>query len=194
MLSSLKDWTLKDPIVSTRGAKSCPLECKGLSVYTMVGSLTSPVTTPFGATSYNDESSGRKTIEFSISDEAHEEWTAVAAWARGYICENAERLFKKKLSTESIFENFREPAHQKGDYRPLLRCKVNVSGSRTVHCWDTDGQRIPLPDDLRGIPMSARVRVDRLWCMSKEYGLVLEVTDIQLYDVAADTSCPFVPC
>ena len=63
-----------------------------------------------------------------------------------------------------------------------------------MHCWDTDGQRIPLPDDLRGIPMSARVRVDRLWCMSKEYGLVLEVTDIQLYDVAADTSCPFVPC
>ncbi len=191
MLKALKEWTLKDPIVSQRGAKSCPLECRGSAVYTTIGTRDAPVTTPFGASSYNDEGSTRKTLEFSIESDHHEEWKEVAAWARGYIAENAERLFKKKMSADAIYENFREPAHQKGDYKPLLRCKINTSGARAVQCWDADGQRVALPEDLRGIPLSAKVRVDRLWCMSKEFGLVLEVTDLRLYEVADEAPCPF---
>ena len=191
MLTTLKDWTLKDPIVSQRGAKSCPLECRGSSVYTQIGTRESPVTSPFGASSYNDEGSTRKTIEFSLEPEHHEEWIAVASWARGYIAENSERLFKKKMSTDAIYENFREPAHQKGDYKPLLRCKINTAGARAVLCWDAEGNKVPLPEDLRGIPVSARLRVDRLWQMSKEYGLVLEVEHLQLFEAAGEAPCPF---
>ena len=149
------------------------------------------MTSPFGATSYNDEGSTRKTIELSLEPEQHEEWIAVASWARGYIAENAERLFKKKMSADAIYENFREPAHQKGDYRPLLRCKINVAGNKVARCWDAEGIRVPLPDDLRGVSVSAKLRVDRLWCMSKEFGLVLEVTDLQLFEATGEAPCPF---
>ena len=76
------------------------------------------------------------------------------------------------------------------DWRPLLRCKLNVSGPRAVRCWDASGAPVALPEDLRGLPMSVKIRLDRLWIMSKEFGLVAEITDIQLHESDAAT-CPF---
>ncbi len=83
------------------------------------------------------------------------------------------------------------PLTKKANTNLFLRCKINTSGARAVQCWDADGQRVALPEDLRGIPLSAKVRVDRLWCMSKEFGLVLEVTDLRLYEAAGGVPCPF---
>ena len=193
MLDTLERWTLKDPLTSQRGAKSCPITLDdGSAVIVQLGSKHVPITSPFGATSYGDDSCARMTIEFSLESDRTRDWDAVAEWLRGYLHENAERLLKKQLSPDTIRDNLRTPAVQKGDYRPLLRTKITTTGAHAVRCWDEKGQKIALPEDLRGVPVIARLHVDRLWIMSKEYGLVLVVTDLKILDhCAVGSSCPF---
>jgi len=193
MLDTLARWTLKDPLTSQRGAKSCPIALDdGSAVIVRLGSKDAPITSPFGASCFGDETCPRKTIEFSLEPERTSEWDAVAEWLRGYLVENAERLMKKKLSRDTIGENLRPPAVQKGDYPPLLRCKITTTGTHAVRCWDDQGRRIDLPEDLRGVPVVARIHVERLWMMSKEYGLVLTCTDLQIMQNATHgSSCPF---
>ena len=79
------------------------------------------------------------------------------------------------------------------NYSPLLRCKITTSGAHAVRCWGEQGQKTELPADLRGVPVIARLHVERLWQMSKEYGLVLTCTDIQCMESAGvGSTCPFV--
>ena len=188
---NLKEWTLKDPIVSQRGAESCPLECQAYSVNLSLGTPACPVNSPFGASTYgNEEGMTRKTLEFSLEAEHLPQWEAITSLARSYTEHHSERLFKRKLDKEHVLENFKPPTKQTGDYKPLLRCKIQTAGTRSVRCWDTNGAQVPLPEDLRGLPMSVKIRLDRLWIMSKEFGLVAEITDIQLHDFDA-AACPF---
>ncbi len=193
MLNQLNQWTLKDPIVSQRGAKSCPLTlADGAAVTVQLGSKNAPVTSPFGASSYGDEASVRKTLEFSLDAEQAQEWETVSEWLCKYLQRESERLMKKRLSAETIRENLRPPSVQKNDYAPLLRTKIAVSGSHAVRCWDEAGNKIALPEDLRGVPVVARLHVERLWMMSKEYSPVLTCTDLQILEGATTGSvCPF---
>ena len=189
MHNSLKDWTLDEPVTSTRGARYLPLKWLGSSVTTQLGTKDCPVRSPFGASCYGDESSTRKTLEFSVEPETVQEWEEVTKWARNYLVENSSRLFKKTMSKESIAENFQAPVQQKGEYKPLLRCKITTAGLNACRCWDQDGKRIDLPDDLRNLPVAVKLAVERMWCMSREMGLVLTVTDLQL--CSDPVSCPF---
>ena len=188
MLANLKEWHLDEPITSQRGAKFLPLKCRGCSATTTVGTRDCPIRSPFGATNYSDESSARKTLEFSLDAEQQAEWEAVTTHMRNYLLENSERLFKKKMTAASLQENFRAPVQQKGDYKPLLRCKITTNA---VRCWDEQGNRVDLPEDLRNVPVAAKLAVERVWMMSKEMGLVLSVTDIQLCSEPAPDGCPF---
>ena len=168
MIASLETWALKDAVISTRGAKSCPLEstkCPGCSVTLNIGTADLPLTSPFGATSFGNENTQRKTLELSLESDHIPQWDAVNDWAKKYIVENSERLFKKRLSTDVVQENFKPTYTQKGEYRPLLRTKINLEGSRRARCWDASGKQVELPD-LRNVPISVRLAVDRLWIMS----------------------------
>ena len=57
---------LADPVVSARGSKSCALSSNGTKLVTTVGSRADPLTTPFGASSLQDEVGNRKSIEFRL--------------------------------------------------------------------------------------------------------------------------------
>ena len=154
MLATLKEWQLDEPVTSQRGAKFLPLKCRGSSVTTHLGTKDCPVRSPFGASCYGDENSTRKTLEFSLEPEAVQEWEQVTKWVQNYLLENSSRLFKKTMSKESILENFRSPLQQKGDYKPLLRCKITTAGLNACRCWDQDGKRVELPEDLRNVPVA----------------------------------------
>ena len=185
----LNTLSLKDVSTSQRGAKSCAIvDADGGPLTFQLGSRDKPVTSPFGASNFGDDTSAWKTIEFSLDDA--QAFESVAEWARAYLYTHSERLFKKKLSMEAIRENFRPPATQKGDYRPLLRCKITTAGSHAVRCWNSRQERVDLPEDLRGIPVVAKIALERLWIMSKEYGLVMTVTDLMISDDAT-SQCPF---
>ena len=151
-------WQLRDPTVSARGAKSCALvNAKFEKINLTLGSKSDPVKTPFGATTFGDENATRRTLEFTLAhDDAVEFWKQFDQWAVNYLAEHSPRLLKKKHSVDQILALYKSPMQQKGDYRPILRCKVNVSGNNAVCCWDEQNPAVPLEPASLGVPMVHR--------------------------------------
>ena len=96
---------LADPVVSARGAKSCALSSNGSKLITTVGSREDPLTTPFGASSFGDEVSNRKTIEFRLPPEMLAYFHALDEWTVPYLAEHSERIFKKKMTIEQVAQS-----------------------------------------------------------------------------------------
>jgi len=187
------DWHLKDAQISARGAKSCTLQkgpkCEKITF--SLGEQDAPVSSPFGATSFNDEANAtsRRTIEFNLTPEQEEIFQAFDNWACSYLSENSERIFRKALSIDQIREGYRSPVTKKGSYRGHLRCKINLSGTAAVRCWDEKRQRITIPPDLRNCELIPRISISHLWLMSREYGWVFQVNDLQV--IQSEEECPF---
>ena len=185
-------WQLRDCTVSARGAKSCALtKANNERVIVNLGSKAEPVRTPFGATSFGDEATARRTIEFSLNPEQVKQWQDFDEWAVQYLAKNSTRLFKKKQSVEEVRASYKSPVSQKGDYKPMLRCKVNVSGPTAVRCWNEADERstVPEPEDLRSFDLVPRITISHLWMMSKEMGWVLQINDLMC--VAQPQVSPF---
>ena len=185
------NWHLRDTAISARGAKSCQVRTAdtGDKVSLTVGTRENPVTTPFGATSFNEGETSRKTLELSLSAEEEQLWVQFDIAAVQYIAKHSSRLFKKTLTEEQVRENYRSPMTKKADYKAHLRCKIQVEGTHIVRCWDMARERTSLPEDLRGVQMVCKVQLSHMWQMSKEYGFVFQVTDLMLHSSAAE--CPF---
>ena len=186
----LANVVLRDTMVSARGAKSCQVRAQdGSKIIFVLGSTANPVTSPFGATSFTDGEGGRKTLEFTLTDDQTNEWAAFDDWAVSYLAKNYFRLFKAINTEEQIRENYRSPVTQKRSYRPTLRCKVNTDGSHPVRCWNVNRERVDLPDDLRDTDLVSKVLLCHLWMMSKEYGFVLIASNLQI--PFSNAECPF---
>ena len=74
---------------------------------------------------------------------------------------------------------------------PMLRCKVNASGSTAVRCWNESDERcaVPEPEDLRSFDLVPRITISHLWLMAKEMGWVLQINDLMC--VAQPQVSPF---
>ena len=187
---AFEDCLLKDPQTSARGAKSCAFtDAKGNKVHFVLGSRACPVSSPFGATSFGDEIGSRRTIEFNLSQEQAAEFQGFDVWARKYLHEHAQRIFKKAIPFEKICEMYHSPVVQKDGYPPRLRCKINVSGAYAARGWDAAHQRTELPEDLRHVEVIPRIAVNHLWIMSKECGFVMQINDLVL--LPSCSACPF---
>ena len=184
------NFQLKEPQINARGAKTATLlKGKDEKVFFYLGSKENAAKTPFGATSFNDEAATRKTIEFTLSPDQEKMFQDFDQWAIEYLCKNSEKLFKKSLNQEQIKQLYKSPVTKRGDYPPHLRCKINVSGSVICRCWDVEGNKIQLPDDLKNCDLVPRIHISHLWMMQKEVGFVLNVIDL-MADPKPDI-CPF---
>ena len=183
-------YALKDPQISARGAKTCQLQDKDSKrVHFTLGGRAEPCTTPFGASAWNDENAIRRTLDFHLTDEQAAALDAFDVWAKGYLAAESERIFKKKLTEEQVAQNYRSPVIRKDDFRPHLRCKINVAGANACRAWSETDERRELPEDLRGSLLVPRINVSHLWMMSREYGWVLQVGDMMI--IESSEECPF---
>ncbi len=175
-----ENWHLKDTIVSSRGAKSCHLRTAdhGAKVSFYIGSTDVPVSTPFGATSFQQEESSRKTLELTLTPEMEKMWTSFDDWAVDYIVKHSFRLFKSIKTEEEVRANYRSPVTKKGDYRAHIRCKINTDGSHIVRCWDMEKKKTKLPYDPRDAAFGAKIQISHMWMLSKEFGCVIQITEL----------------
>ena len=88
-------------------------EAKDERVFMSLGSRENAVRTPFGATTFNDESATRKTIEFTLSPEQHKQFQDFDEWAIEYLSKNSERLLKKPMNQEQIKQLYKSPVTSK---------------------------------------------------------------------------------
>ena len=186
-----KNWQLRDPTISAKGAKSCSLvtDAQNTKSYLNLGSKENPLRSPFGATSFNDEKATRKTIEFTLDESQAKIFKDFDSWAMNYLASNSERLFKQTKTLEEIRAIYKSPVSQKADYKPHLRCKINTAGAAIVRCWDEAGQKRELPEDLRNCELVPRIHISHLWIMAKECGWVLKIEDLRI--VEKNAVCPF---
>jgi hypothetical protein len=189
VMSDFTQLQLADAVVNPRGAKSCALSCNGVKFVQTVGSPEEPLTSPFGASSFNDENTLRKTIEFRLPGAAADFWDGFDAWAVTYLTCNSIRLFGKPLTVEQVREGYKPCVTRRGTYAPTLRCKINISGGNAVRCWSPDGERTAIPEEFRGMELVPRVTVMHLYVMGREFGWVNQVGDLMVSEVSQ--SCPF---
>ena len=193
MLTNTKSWIVRDAVISSRGAKSCQIEhtdpdAGGDSkIKFNIASKELPSKSPFGATTYNNEISSQKTIEFNLTDVEMDQMQGLVEWLADYLSKHSERIFRKSMSREQVFETIRNPVTQRNGYQPHIRCKIRPS---SVRVWDSEGKSRPLPDDLRQYDLVPRITIEKLWIMSRECGLVLQVTDLMILD-KEEMACPF---
>ena len=182
---------LTDPAISARGAKSCSLTDKNGKVTFSLGSTEAPVSTPFGATCYGDETGQRKTLELRLTPDQDEQFQEFDTWAQDYVEENCERIFKKKLTRSQIEEHYRSPVTRREGYQALLRAKLNTEGRHAGRVWDEDGQRTQLPEDLRDHDLVPKLQLSHLWILGKQFGFTTNCTDLMIMSGSSEHNCPF---
>ena len=85
-MSDFSQLLIAEPVVSSRGAKSCALSNNNAKFVLTLGSRAEPLTTPFGAQSFQNESTNRKSIEFRLpAGEMTDFCDGFDAWAVTYL-------------------------------------------------------------------------------------------------------------
>jgi len=180
---SFDAWQVGDVATSSRGVRSASVTADGQPIYLQLTPQATPLSTPFGASSFNDEATNRKSIDFRCTPDLEQFLLRLDGFMERYLLEHAERLFKGKNP------EFRQCLQRRGDYPPTVRCKLNVAGQRACRYWNESHARMEPPEDLRDCGLVPRVQVKSLYVMGKEVGLVLEVTD--MICAVPTARCPF---
>ena len=176
-------WHIGEIQTSSKGVRSASLTADNQPIHIQLTQQEAPLTTPFGAGSFNNEETNRKTLELRCTPELQTFIERIDAWALIYLADNTERLFKGKVP------EYRDCLQKKGDYTPTVRCKLNVSGQKACRFWTEKYEKMEMPVDLRECGLVPRVQVKSMYVMGKEVGLVLEVSDILC--IQPTEICPF---
>ena len=178
------DWQLGDVQTSPKGIRSAPLtDSKGNPIIVHLADLQKALTAPFGSSAFNDPTAARQNICFRIDSELQEKIATVDLYMADYIKTHAARLFKGKHMT------YKPLLLLKDDYPALVRCKINVRGTKACRFWTPACERREMPDDLRECRLVPRVQFKSLWIMGSDVGLSVEVLDLMVDQVP--DACPF---
>ena len=175
-----------DVVSNSKGVKSAQIaNKKGAPIFERLTGNDEPITTPFGASTFNDSAATRKNICFRCTPKLAKRLSAIDAYLQSYLDKNCNRLFKgKKLTYKPLL------VPQKDEYPPLVRCKINTEGRGACRCWDQNQERIDMPNDLRDCTLVPRVHIKSLWIMGDSCGVTCDVVDLLVFPL--ETECPFV--
>ena len=180
-------WSISDQQVSARGAKLATISAGGERIY--ITPTTTPLRMPFGPGNFDKTPAIRQNLDFRATPELWDYFTGLDSWARDYLMCHSERIFKKQLSMEEINSGYHPTITQRGSYDPTFRTKINLH-ERGVTFWDADGKVRAPPESWVGLTAIPRLHVSHLWIMSREFGIVLVCTDLQLFETEP-RECPF---
>ena len=185
LTADFETWQLADVQTSSRGIRSASITAGAQQpVYLQLTLRSDPLSTPFGTSSFNDETTTRKSLDLRCTPQLLVFMESLDLWASSYVAENSQRLFKgKQLEYKPCVSK------KRGDYPETTRCKLNLSGQRACRFWSEKYEKIEQPEDLRLCGLVPRIQVKSLYIMGKECGLVLDISD--LLCVLPTESCPF---
>ena len=176
-------WQIGDVVTSSKGTKSAALTANGQPICLQLSPQAVPLSTPFGASTFNDEALDRKSLAFRCTPELEQFLARLDEFMESYLREHAERLFKGRVP------EYRPCLQRNQGYPPLVKTKINTAGQRACRYWTQGHCPTEAPDDLRGCGLVPRVQVKSLYVMGKEVGLVLDVMDLIVIPPTA--RCPF---
>jgi len=182
--------SLAEVTTSGRGAKTCALTKGGRKVLLQPTSL--PVEVPFEPSTFDrDESATRLNLQLRCDTPMLCYFDAFDEWAKAYLVEHSERLFKRTLTKEQVDDGYHPcvKRHPTGAYAPLLRCKIDTAGRREISYWTPEGARREAPLDWRRVTVIPQIEISNLWNMSREMGFVIQCTALRVFEESVE--CPF---
>ena len=90
------NWHIGEVLTSQKGAICAPTSDNGEPIILQLTSIHDPLSSPFGISSFGPEETIRKSLELRCSLELEAFVQRLDTWARAYLHDNAERLFKDK--------------------------------------------------------------------------------------------------
>jgi hypothetical protein len=180
--------SLGDVHTNAKGAKMAQLTDAGEKCFYTFPEATKA---PFGPNNFDkDASAPRQNLEIRVTGEAASYFRGLDAWAEDYICAHSERLFKKRLSLQQVRDIYHPCLREAANYDPLLRCKINMPGSRAAcRYWTAHGEEREAPTDWRDAEVKPHVQISHMWLMGGSCGLVVNVTDLLVSE--ASRAFPF---
>ena len=76
------DWEIGDIQTNQKGVKSAPLTSKGAPIFEKLTATSSPLTTPFVASAFNDDNATRKNVCFRCTPELADHLTKIDSYMR----------------------------------------------------------------------------------------------------------------
>ena len=168
---------LGEVYTNPKGAKTCLLSHSGARFYY---TAPEPTRSPFGPNNFDkDPAATRQNLELRCTKHMEEYFSAVDSWAIEYLTAHSERIFKKSLTLEQVRNMYHPTIRRQEGYAPLLRCKLNMPGTRgEVRFWTPDGKTRDAPADWKDSEIRPHIHVSHLWLMGQSCGLVLNVCDL----------------
>ena len=175
--------SLAEQATSTRGAKTCQPTKGGRKV--QLQPTSEAVVVPFAPSTFDkDEAATRLTMELRCNTMMLCYFDAFDVWAKAYLLEHSERLFKKALTQQQVEDGYHPTVkrHPTGAYEPLLRCKIDTTGRREISYWTPEGVRREAPLEWRRVTVIPQVEISNLWSMSREMGWVIQCTALRVFE------------
>ena len=138
---------------------------------------------------FNDPSANRVAISFTSTPEVEVDILQLENWVLETLAANPQKYFGQELSLVQLKGRFTSAikTSEKG-YRSL-RAKMNFTGKGAVQCWTAEKAKRELPEDWTACSVKPRLQIKSIWLMSREFGLLLEMSDALLEVVSV--ACPF---
>ena len=178
--------SLGDLVVSGKGAKSSPLSYIGRPVTWTPG----PQGVAYEPSSFSGEDTSRVNLVMRPPPETLRQLEQLDEAIVRLATQQSAKLFGKALSEAEVRARY-SPVVKRNDkgYPPSFKCKINVAGRNMVRCWDLAKNPRDLPASWITCAVSPKLTLRSLWMMSKEFGVLIEASDV-LVDEAAE-ECPF---
>jgi hypothetical protein len=186
---NLNGLTLSTPVSGVQGAKLVPLSYQGKPVLWQPDTQT----VAFEPSAFQNEASLRVNMVMRASQQATDALTELDEFIMQYCAENSEAIFGKVLPIEDVRLRYNRCLKQsdKG-YEPTFKAKIMLSGKGKLKCWDDERKPCNVPDAWIGCVVQPRIVLKCLWVMPKEFGCLLECTDVLIHEACEPCAeCPF---
>ena len=148
---------------------------------------------PFHPRKFHEDSSDKVSLALVTNDFTLEVGEALDKWALSQATLNSIQLFGRTLSPTDIVRAYKPIIAKSGDFKPLIKSKIWLDGSRQLRIWDETGTRRTVPQNFRDFEARAVQVLKGFWFHSGKFGLTLETPDMQVRGCAeAEVRCPFI--
>ena len=182
------DWCISAQQPGGKGGKTYLISNQNKPIEINLG-LGNPLGCPWGASSFDDDSSQtRINLDLTLDEENADMFRQIDEWLIANAIKSKETLFNKTKTDLQITESYRRIARVKEGCQPMLRAKIN---SEKIRCWDENHTPAKVPDSkFKHADIWPKMIIRTLWFIgSGAWGLTLEVTDLKFREML--TACPF---
>ena len=187
MSFDLSTLQLGEVVSSGKGAKPAPISQDGQPALIML----EPLEVAYEPPAFKDEDSTRVNIVWRPDPATEEFLDAIDEWIMREAAASSTKLFGKARTVESLKDSYTPILKKSEKWASQFKAKMNLEEPSKVKVWDADGQLRDPPRAWQGCCTRPRLRLKSVYLMGQQFGAVLEVTDIQIIEEAAGSTCPF---